>query len=286
MDVAVFHDESGLYTCDDWVFTGLLWVEEARLAGLHAEVTKCRQDESYFNEVHFSKIPSRFEGRYGADARLARRWFREWAGRWADSTWFTVFAVQRRRLTRYRECFGEHFHAYNRFTAMALKTGLSWHFRGVNEIALRICSDAKSRRPQGLVGDGVLSDNFEEYLVRRLGQDTRDYKGPGVHLTGQVECRTCERHGPYTCEEDLLQLTDLLLGSTAAAVHPRSERRTKLWFGSQMATLLSDTRRKPWEQEQRLHRRLSLSYFPDRGGKAYSDGPLGIESGPNQQSLF
>ncbi|MBM4141332.1 MAG: hypothetical protein FJ242_07610 [Nitrospira sp.] len=114
--------------------------------------------------------------------------------------------------------------------------------------------------------------------------DTRDYKGPDVKLKG-IKCLSCEE-GPFTPEQELLQLTDLLLGSVASAIEPKSERETKQWFAKNIALLMEDIRKKPWKQEYRLHRKFSVSYFPDADGAIYNDGLIGINKDTKQLGLF
>lgn len=282
--IRVFHDESGVYGRDDWVFTGLLWLPEEQARKIDEALKQARGD--YLGEIHFSDLPASFDGDFAADARVARKWMNIFKEKWACRTWFNVLAINRKHSKYEHHRFTQDFHAYNRFTAMALKAGLAWHFNDVASLQLKIYSDEKSRRPQGLLGDGVTTDNFEQYLTNRLLEDTQKYKGPKVKLVEPVHCLSCPETGPFAAEQEALQLADLLLGSVATAVDPKSDRPTKLWFGKEISTLIQDTRLEPWKQRCGLNRRFSVSYFPDNNGCIYTDGQLKIEDSDNQLRLF
>lgn len=282
--ILVFHDESGDYGRDNWVFSGLLWLHEKQVKELDKALKLARGD--YLGEIHFADLPASFDGDFAADARVAREWMTIFKRQWAYQTWFNVLAVNRKHRGYQHYRFTRHFHAYNRFTAMAFKAGLAWHFGDVASLRLRVYSDEKSRRPQGLLGDGVTTDNFEQYLENQLLEDTQRYKGPKVKLVEPVDCLSCPETGPFGAEQEALQLADLLLGSVATAVEPKSDRLTKLWFGREISGLIRDTRLEPWKQRYGLHRRFSVSYFPDDHGRVHTEGQLKISDSDNQPRLF
>jgi len=287
-DVCVFHDESGDYGHSHWVFTGLFWVRRKDVSGVVKSLHAIRRRENYWGEIHLNALPKSFEGEYGAKARVARGWFETWADELAGKTWFNVLAVQRNHPKYEHKRFAKDFHAYNRFTAMALKAGLAWHFKNHSHVRLWVYSDNKTRRPGGILGDGIETDNFEDYIAHKLVQDTMFYKGPPVSLGAMPKC--LEFPSDFTSarpEHELLCLCDVLLGSVAGAIYPNSKQPTKQWFAKQAARLIQDVRRTPWEQEMDLHRRFSVSYFPNKNGLIYADGPIDILAEQSTQlSLF
>lgn len=284
--VLVFHDESGDYGYSKWVFTGLFWICEEHVQEIDKALKAERENENCSSEIHFSEFPKSFNGDYGAKARVARRWLTIYKNMWAHKAWFNVLAVNTRHLLYDKHRFTQNFHAYNRFTAMAVKGGLAWHFGDADLLKLRMYSDEKSRRPQGLLGDGITTDNFEQYLTKRLQEDTQKYKGPKVKLVEPVQCLSCHKAGPFSTEQEIIQLTDLLLGSVATAVERKSDRPAKLWFGKEVCVLMEDIRLKPRNQRHGLHRRFSVSYFPGKSGQIYNDGQLKIRDNENQLRLF
>ena len=95
----------------------------------------------------------------------------------------------------------------------------------------------------------------------------------------------CAKKGPFSSQEEILQLTDLLLGSVRTAIDPKSNRETKRWFGKQMAKIMEDTKLKPWKQKYRLHRRFSVNYFPNKNGRIYKNEKIEINENKNQLTL-
>jgi len=287
-DVCVFHDESGDYGHSPWVFTGLLWVRKKDVSSVIEGLHAVRQRENYWREIHFNALPKSFEGQYGPKARVARGWFEKWSGELANKTWFNVLAVQRNHPKYEHKRFTKDFHAYNRFTAMALKAGLAWHFKNHSHVRLWMYSDNKTRRPGGMLGDGIETDNFEDYITHKLAQDTASYKGPPVSLGALPECLDFPGDpARVRPEHELLCLCDVLLGSVAGVVFPNSKYPTKQWFAKQIAGFIQDVRKKPKEQQMGLHRRFSVSYFPSKDGLIYNDGPIRIlDEESAQLSLF
>ncbi len=217
--VSVFHDESGNISCDKWFFSGLFWIQNKYVQKLTMALRDARKKEdNYSGEIHFHKLPKMFVGQYGSRARVARRWFLLWRDYFSDKSYFNVLAINKYHPRYDRSRFGKDFHAYNRFTAIALKSGLAWFLKDYESIELTIFSDEKIRRPHGLIGDGVNTDNFESYLLKRIAEDTSDYKGPKVKLSEPIKCISCSKNGTYSPEEELIQFTDLLLGTVVSAV--------------------------------------------------------------------
>jgi len=281
----VFHDESGNYHCDDWVFTGLLWVSRDKATQVQQYINIIRERYQYLDEIHFNKLPKSFLGDYGKKAKVAKELLELWIRKLSDFTYFNVLAVNRKHFKYDHKRFKKNFHAYNRFTLIALKSGLAWFFKDKSKLNLSIYSDEKSRRPKGILGDGINYDNFEKYIMDRLKEDTKSYKGPEIKLLNPVKCISCNKNGPYSKEEELLQLVDLLLGAVSTAINPRTKRGTKIWLAQEISYLIEDIRKEPWKQTYKLHRKFAISYFPDDQGLIYIDGPIGIVSNKDEDQL-
>ncbi|WP_440955957.1 hypothetical protein ACSAZK_03095 [Methanosarcina sp. Mfa9] len=282
----VYHDESGGYGNTKWVYTGLFWINENYIPEIYKDLQEIRQGENYYGEIHFKNFPKSFGGEYGGKTRVAKEWFNLWKNKWSRKSYFNVLAVNTNHPRYENDRFSKEFHAYNLFTLLAIKSGVPWFFPNYSEIHLNICSDEKTRRPEGAIPDGTNNDNFEEYLKWQVG--IMDVKGPIVNISEDVKCISCPKKGPYAPEHEFLQLTDLLLGSVTTAVEAKANRKTKIWFGKQMAKIMEDIRLEPWNQKFKLHRRFSVSYFPDEFGKIYNDEPMDILnlSDKNQTTLF
>lgn len=166
----VFHDESQPVANKGLLLIGLLFVNERQLPRVEESLRYWRQNEKYTGEIHFSDLPKSFGGKFGAKARVARHWMRAYEDGLFQDAMFTCLAVNRASRRFDHKRFKDDYHAYNRFTAMAIKAGISYFLKplGYDEVELTLISDEKGRksRPeQGLV------DNFEEYIPYRVELD-------------------------------------------------------------------------------------------------------------------
>lgn len=275
-EYSVFHDESGDYGHGNWVFTGLFWIKNDKIDEITSDLLMAREKEDYFGEIHFKQFPKKFEGKYGSKARVGKDWFNIWLRKWADKTFFNVLSIDRKSLRYEHDRFSKDFHAYNRFVGMSILGGITWFFDKFQKIELDMYSDGKDRRPEGLEPDGISTDNFEEYVKKRVFVDT-DLRNKCSNLNlRDVECLSCGKSGPYSPQEELLQLTDLLLGAVSTAIEPKSKKETRKWFAKKVAKLMKDVRLEPWNQSFGLHKKFSVSYFPNNKSKVYTSGPIGI----------
>ncbi|MDQ1252108.1 MAG: hypothetical protein QG646_1223 [Euryarchaeota archaeon] len=282
----VYHDESGAFGNTKWTYTGLFWINENYIAEICKDLREIRDKEDYNGEIHFKEFQKSFEGEFGGKTRVAKEWFNLWKNKWSKRSYFNVLAVDTKHSKYENDRFSKEFQAYNRFTLMAIKSGAAWFFGNYSEIYLDIYSDEKTRRSEVVVPDGAINDNFEDYIKRQMGIQT--IKGPIVNMPGDIKCVKCPKKGPYASENELLQLTDLLLGSVSAAVEAKANRETKIWFGKQIAKIMEDIRLNPWDQKFKLHRRFSVSYFPNESCKIYNDGQISLinTADKSQKTLF
>jgi len=275
----VFHDES--IPNKQWLFIGLLFVHENRLKEAKDFLQYCRQSENYYHEIHFSELPKSFEGKHGAKARVARRWLQAYEQGLADIARFTVLAVDRHSPAFDHNRFKKEFHAYNRFTAMALKAGIVW-FLGPEEldnVSIIFVSDAKDRRSRP---DERWVDNFEDYIPQRAELDaflTQDEGKPYPNVKLEVRLQDSSK-------DDLLQLCDLLLGATQEAVVAGSNRPTKRELGHFVLRWCENLHLPPWERKLDMHRKFDLWAFPDEKGAPYNRVSFGLPISDKQLKLF
>ena len=185
----------------------------------------CRHREGCEGEIHFSELPAHFQGRYGARARVARCWLRKYGADLYQHAFFSCLMVNRKSPRFEHRRFSQSYHAYNRFTAMAIKAGVSFQLAplGFKCIELTIVSDAKDRKSRP---DQGFEDNFERYIPYRVELDNylarQSVGGAAYPVISVTEVRTVN-----SSENDFLQLTDLLLGALQAALSGRAGRETK-----------------------------------------------------------
>lgn len=275
----VFHDES--VPSKQWLLIGLVFVARKHLSDVQAILRKAREMENYYGEIHFSALPKSLDSVYTRKARVALRWMEAFQNGLAEHANFSCLAVDRRSPKYEHWRFRAHFHAYNRFTAMALKAGIAWHLGHVelDELRIRFVSDAKDRQSRP---DKGLIDNFEEYLPYRAELDaylsqSKNRSYPSVRL--ELELRN-------SAEDDLLQFCDLLLGATQMALVAGSDQPAKRALGQMVVRWCQDLRRPLREQRYNLYHKFNIWAFPDNEGRPYNNVPLALPPDDVQLPLF
>lgn len=275
----VFHDESE--PNKRWLLIGLLFVQRVRLDEVRAILRHSRKTENYSGEIHFSQLPKSFGGQWGAKARVARQWLRSYQNSLSDRVFFSALAVDRHSPRYEHRRFTEDFHAYNRFTAMALKAGIAWHLgpQQLDELAIHFVSDAKEQASRP---DRRLIDNFEDYLPYRAELDAflSQQSNPSYPLVS-LDLKLQD-----SANDDLLQLCDLLLGATQMALVAGSKQPTKRELGQMVVRWCEDLHRPPRQRQFQLHRKFNLWGFLDKHGKPYNRLTLALQRDDGQVSLF
>ena len=275
----VFHDES--IPNKRWLLIGLLFVHENHLKEATDWLQRGRHAENYYHEIHFSELPKSFEGKYGAKARVARRWLQAYEQGLADIARFTALAVDRHSPAFDHKRFTKEFHAYNRFTAMALKAGVKWFIgpEELDKVSITFVSDEKDRRSRP---DQCWVDNFEEYIPYRAKVDAfssqREGK-PYPHVTMNLILKD-------SATDDLLQLCDLLLGATQEAIVASAKRPTKRELGRLVLRWCENLHLPPWERKLDMHRKFDLWAFPNEKGAPYNRVSFGLPISDEQLKLF
>lgn len=274
-----YHDES--IPNKQWLLIGLVLVREQDLDTAREELTRCRQVEEYYGEIHFSQLPARFDGKWGARARVARAWMQLYERTLCDKVFCSILCVDRASPRFEHQRFTREFHAYNRFTAMAVKAAVSWHLRPqqFDDLNIHFVSDAKDRATRLAEQE---MDNFETYIPYRAELDAYLAQAEGRSYTS-IKMALEQRN---SADDDLLQLCDLLLGATQMALVAGSRRATKRELGSYIVRWCEDLRKPPWQQSLGLHRKLNIWAFPDTDGKPYNNPSFALPLDSPQQGLL
>ncbi|MCD6463472.1 MAG: DUF3800 domain-containing protein [Thermotogae bacterium] len=260
----VFHDES--IPNKRWLLIGLLFVRDSDKDVVVKILKYWRQKENYWGEIHFSELPSSFGGEWGAKARVARSWLKAYENGLYEMAFFTALAVDKGSPAFEHKRFSNDYHIYNRFTAMALKAGISWFLgsQKFKEVHINFVSDAKDRSTRP---DKGMIDNFEDYIPYRAVLDSYLSKLGGKNYPNVIVDLKLEN----SASNDLLQLCDLMLGATQAALTGNSKRKTKKELGRKIVRWHEDTQKPPWDQEYKFHRKFSIWAFPNENGQPYSN---------------
>lgn len=279
----VFHDESEPVANKGWLLIGLLFVNQNSRKNVEDVLASHRQHEGYYGEIHFCDLPKSFGGKFGAKARVARRWMQAYQDGLCQDAFFSCLAVNRKSPRFQHRRFAQDYYAYNRFTAMAIKAGISYLLAplGYDEISLTLISDGKDRKSQP---ERDVGDNFESYIPYRveldnfLAQQNTQGAYPTVRMN-PIQIFSSE-------QSDLLQCADLLLGATQAALAGLSKRPVKQELGRMVVSWYRDLRKSPRQQQYRMQRKFNLWGFPDESGRPFNDFSMALPECLGQASLL
>jgi hypothetical protein len=161
---------------------------------------------------------------------------------------------------------------YNHSALLSVYGGVTWSLKKYDKVTLSIFSEAMSR---------ASNDNFEEYLPEELEKRAgNNKKCPQVIISLERvtlvigDPRKVEPHLTEHCE--FIQLADILTGAVSQAINAKASQQIKIDLGNLVADWIGDTRMPPWLQENRLHRRFSVSCYD--GNSKFYDVQLGILS--------
>ena len=267
----VFHDES--IPNKRWFIIGLLFVPEKKVLHVREILKKIKLNGGYNGEIHFSKLPSKYTGKWGKIAKITKEWLNLFPllAR-NDYIYFSALIVDRKSPKYDHSRFSKDFHEYNRFTAMTLKAGIFWHLpvKELDEVKIAIISDKKDRvfRPD----EGVV-DNFEEYIPYKVEMDyfskfILNDKYPKIHVSISLK---------DSSEDILLQYCDLLLGATQAALTGNVSNTVKRELAKKLLLWHNDLKNPLREQQYKLYRKLNIWLFPDKNGRPSNDIPFNIK---------
>jgi hypothetical protein len=264
----IFHDESGTYVPhagDRWLLHGVLLVPAHYQSQSVSLLRAIREDSGYFEEVHFVALR---KSTRGPKARCVAGWLNAYATVMSEKCFFHCLAVDTQSKAFNHSSFGEPYHAYNYFAKTAVVGAIAWSLSGVSRSAILIHSHDKDRSDE---------DNFAEYLpgavFNRVQENSKrpGSKYPSLRLISNTVSLVPSDPSivPDALSEEceLIQLSDLLTSSMGQAMQMTSGQRGKIQIADIVSRWIRDTRKAPWLQEYDLHRRYSLSCYPDdRGG--------------------
>ncbi|MBE2202261.1 MAG: DUF3800 domain-containing protein [Anaerolinea sp.] len=282
-----YHDESGTYAPnaqnggEQWLFHGILLVPQSKQPELITQLRAVRQHSNHFGELHYRNLrkPS------GPIVTCAKGWLQTYLN-YSQHCCYHCLAINTHSPQFDHNRFSEPYHCYNYYARTAIVSAIAWSLAGyhVHVVNLRIFSDPK-RRSSG--------DNFTRYVpseVQRTIQQKKHSK-PAKYPTLSIAEEVClVTSDPQKVEEslkdecELIQLADLLTSNIAQAIKSSSDQKGKIALALLISEWIADTRKPPWLQTNELHRRFSISCFPDENGSFY-DAALSIKE-KTQPTLF
>lgn len=157
-------------------------------------------------------------------------------------------------------------------TKAALKAGIAWSFYRENKLRLDLIFDDTDSEVDRSVAEQVPAVLQSECNTKRL-DGVRRYPwlrvSPVRFLSSDPKKIDDPRAAPY-CE--FIQLCDLLLGASFQALQISSEPRKQAGrrqLAKSIMGVLAETLQVPWFQQIQVHRKFSVSLYPDRYNFAY-----------------
>ncbi|RMH16629.1 MAG: hypothetical protein D6698_09435 [Gammaproteobacteria bacterium] len=281
----VYHDESGTYVPgagDRWLLHGVLFVPVVERPQVFTALQGIRKDTGYFEEVHYLKLR---QSTGGPKAQCARGWLNLYVAQLSEFCYYHCLAVDTHSPTFEHNRFPKPHYAYNRFARMAIEGAIAWNLKRYHRVALIFYSDSKFRQE---------GDNFATYVpsqVMKSIQEKRQQKPsayPDLRLLHPeviaVDSDPAKVAPDLREESELIQLVDLMTSNITQAVTGRSGQKAKIALAEVAARWIEDTRKPPWLQTEELHRRFSVSFFPNEQKRFYN--PELAVTKRNQLPLF
>jgi hypothetical protein len=260
----VFHDESGNFGTSKWFGTGLLMVEEKDLDNIVRSLRthrECEEDlehdcEFYKGDIHFAEM-NYFDRLYSQRSRIGKKWFLDWLDDFHEDCATSISLVDQ-KSQHLDARFSEPYYGYNKFTSIALKGLISYYsfmFSRGRSLEFVFHSHKKQRQ---------FSDNFGEYFENIIHDELDEASEiPPVDSLDIDLVSTKDHREQYSKYSELIQFTDLLLGSTVNAVSANSEKPAKKWFGKSMSYIIN---RRDVGHNCVVNSQINFSRFPTPGG--------------------
>jgi len=254
----IYHDESGTDIAHErFQLHGALMVPTGKLQTA-LEVLKISRD-GYDGKIHFVDLRDKSSS---LKATVAAKWLKIFFTEISNYCFYKCMIVDMHSRAFDKKRFAKPYLLYNNTALLAVFSGIAWSFKKYDKVTLSIFSEALTRSKD---------DNFETYLPSELINRSRNRKNcPNVIVPSMKV--TLVNGDPRKVEPDLachcefIQLTDLITGSISQALNANASQEIKKSLGELVASWIGDTRLPPWLQEKHLHRRFSVSCYPNNNG--------------------
>ena len=256
-NVTAYHDESGHVGKDQrFLFHGVLFVPRDKSDAVLKALRHARGRHT--GSIHYTDLQDRDRDK----SEAARAWMDTYGKALSGLCCYKCFIVDMDSPTFDRSHYTENYHIYNHFAATAIWSGLRWSYIDTRTLRMQIVSEEMSRKPE---------DNFVSYVPTQLSNKASGtmeliFENPAL-ITVSGDPSMVSTDYQHHCE--FLQLTDLLTSSIAEAVQAKANRTIKQDLAQQIGQWIADTREMPWLQERDLHRRFSVSCYPNENGGFY-----------------
>ena len=273
----VYHDESGTDIAHErFQLHGTLMVPIAKFQTALQLLQKARN--GYDGQIHF--VDLRDKGR-SPKAIVTAKWLNLFFTDISNYCFYKCMIVDMRSPAFDKSRFSRPSILYNNTALLSVYSGIVWSFKKYDQVTLSVFSEALTRSKD---------DNFETYLPRELvkrAQNSKTCPNISVPLMKVTLVNGDPHKVDFSLAEhcEFIQLTDAITGAVSQAINAKASQEIKIDLGELVAGWIGDTRMPPWLQKNQLHRRFSVSCYPDGKGEFY-DVPLAISSQNKNQLKF
>ncbi|MBN2503330.1 MAG: hypothetical protein JXB38_21320 [Anaerolineales bacterium] len=128
--VNLYQDRSGSYGNDQWLVWGNLFVLQKKTLALFDQLQQAREKHQYLGELHFTDLPRTWAEPGGKKPKTTYDWLEVCRINFlSDNFYFNVLAVDTHSPQFNHDAFSKPFHAYNRFSRMAITSGIVWFYK-------------------------------------------------------------------------------------------------------------------------------------------------------------
>jgi hypothetical protein len=248
---------------------GVLFVPETWLLPLTDALHRARKAHSYFDEIHWREIKG--ASRHSKPYSVARAWIEYYIGTALRGCPFKAFIVEDgvNRSFPYPSDEGYPEHLF-RSTMSTFVGGIAWSFYKESKLLVDVVFDETDSELDREVARRISSELQAECNTRRI-TSTKRYPWTRIEPVRFVSSNPKQVSSEDWLFSELIQLCDLLLGASFQALKlmPEPDKAGRRQLARSITKVLADTLELPWLQDHQVHRKFSVSLYPDKYNFAY-----------------
>jgi hypothetical protein len=255
---------------------GVLFVPEDYRQLLLNGLSQARNKSLYRQEIHYTRIA----GHKGRQFQVAREWLHVYLTAALLYCPFKAFIVEQEGIRLFPYAGEEGYPAHSAHALLSTFVGgIAWSYSRAPSVNLRPVFDNTDNdldRRQAF----DLPNALEAEVSLRRAVAGKPYPVIKVMPTSFVESNPLAA-GDSWGDSELVQLCDLLLGAAMDSLESagRSPKTGRLQLSRSVAQVMTETLKVPAAQHMPVHRRFSVSLYPDEFNLAY---PAALKRTPRQ----
>jgi len=228
---------------------------------LYWELIEIKKRHDVSGELHFSRMPNKYNRSYSAKAHVAKDWLRLFLER--EGVFFTFFGLNEGALSFDPSIFPNKFDRYNAAARVCLSSSIGFHVtKNPSELSkfygdpcFSVYSDEMTR---------CIRDNFEEVCIRKTRKQ-QNMSGSRVEFDPKRVIQVPSGMEPFGT---FIQLTDLLIGSTRTAIMGGDSNLVKKDLADLLGNKFLRIKGSYVRTSFSPNRKFNIVNFPDENRKA------------------